>query len=73
MSSRHYTSHANWRALDSAYDGYETTLMRMRDSGNYDKSEVRSIQRKMKDVRKKIYEQSGGHNRAVSSMENWNP
>lgn len=72
-SSTKKASHANWRALDSAYDGYETTLMRMRDSRNYDKSEVRSIQRKMKDIRKKIYEQSGGHNRAVSSMENWNP
>lgn len=66
-------SHANWRALDSSYDGYESTLMRMRDFGNYDKSEVKSIQRKMKDIREKIYKQSGGHNRAVSPMENWNP
>lgn len=65
-------NHANWKALDRAYGGYEDQLIRMKSSGNYDKQEVRNIQRKMKDIRKKIYEQSG-HNRAISSMENWTP
>jgi hypothetical protein len=35
--------------------------------------EVRSIQRKMKEIREKIATQSGGHQRAVSQWENWNP
>lgn len=66
-------NHANWRALDNAYSGYEDQLIRMKSSGNYDKQEVKNIQRKMRDIRDKIYKQSGGHQRAVSSMESWNP
>ena len=65
-------NHANWKALDNAYGNYETQLIKMKSSGNYDKQDVKNIQSKMKDIRKKIKEQSG-HDRAVSSMENWNP
>lgn len=78
-SSKHDSStsskanHANWKALDRAYEGDETLLMKMKDSGNYNKDEVRRIQKRMKETREKIYKQSGGHQRAVSSMENWNP
>ncbi len=67
-------SYANWSALDRAYGGYEDQLIRMKDSGNYDKQEVRNIQNKMKDIRAKILKQSGGsHQRAASPMESWNP
>lgn len=72
-SSNSKASLGNWRALDRAYSGYEDQLMRMKSSGNYDKQEVRDIQNKMKDIRDKIYKQSGGHQRAASSIESWNP
>ena len=45
----------------------------MSNSSNIDKQEVRSIQRKMRDIREKIRVQSGGHQRATSQWENWNP
>ena len=72
-SSKTKANHANWRSLDRSYSGYEDQLIKMKSSGNYNASEVRSIQRKMKEIRQKIYEQSGGHQRAVSPMESWNP
>lgn len=65
-------NHANWRSLDNSYNGYESQLIRISNSSNIDKQEVKRIQGKMKEIRKKIYEQSG-HNRAVSQWENWNP
>ena len=65
-------SSANWSALERAYSGYEDQLIKMKSSGNYDKQEVKNIQNKMKETRRKIMEQSG-HNRAASSMETWNP
>ena len=71
-NSKQKNNHANWRTLDRAYGGFEDQLIKMKSSGNYDKQEVKNIQKKMKDIRKKIYEQSG-HDRAVSPMETWNP
>lgn len=71
-SNNNKVNHANWKSLDNSYNGYENQLMRMHSSGSIDKNEVRSIQNKMKDIRKKIYEQSG-HQRAVSQWESWNP
>lgn len=62
----------NWRRLEQAYDGYETQLIKMESSGNIDRQEIRNIQKKMKELRVKIYEQSG-HQRAISTWENWNP
>lgn len=66
-------NHANWSSLERSYSGYESQLIRMSNSANIDKQEVRSIQRKMKEIREKIAKQSGGHQRAVSQWENWNP
>ena len=66
-------NHANWSSLERSYDSYESQLIRMSNSSNIDKQEVRSIQRKMKEIREKISKQSGGHQRAVSQWENWNP
>lgn len=66
-------NHANWSSLERSYDNYESQLIRMSNSSNIDKQEVRSIQRKMKEIREKISKQSGGHTRAVSQWENWNP
>lgn len=67
------SNHANWRSLEQSYSNYESQLIRMSNSSNIDKQEVRSIQRKMRDIREKIRVQSGGHQRAVSQWENWNP
>ena len=67
------SNHANWRSLDQSYSNYESQLIRISNSSNIDKQEVRSIQRKMRDIREKIRVQSGGHQRAVSQWENWNP
>lgn len=64
---------ANWKSLDKAYGGYENQLIRMKNSGDYDIQEVRNIQSKMKDIRAKIRQQSGGYERAVSPLETWNP
>lgn len=66
-------NNTNWRRLEQAYDGYETQLIKMSNSSKIDKQEVRQIQRKMKDIREKIRTQSGGHQRAVSQWETWNP
>lgn len=63
---------ASWKGYERAYDGYETQLIKMKSSGDYDRREVQDIQSKMRDIRKKIKEVSG-HDRAASSMENWNP
>lgn len=71
-NSKQKVNHANWKMLDRAYGGYEDQLIKMKSSGNYDKQEVKNIQKKMTYIRKKIYEQSG-HDRAVSSMETWSP
>lgn len=65
-------NHANWTALERAYSGDESLLMKMKSSGNYDKQEVRRIQQRMKSTRQKIKEQSG-HDRQQSPMESWNP
>lgn len=65
-------NHTNWKSLDNAYNGYESQLIKMSTSGVINKSEVRSIQNKMKEIRDKIYQQSG-HQRAVSQWENWKP
>ena len=65
-------NHANWKALDRAYEGYENQLRNMQSSGNINEQEVKNIQQKMREIRKKIKEQSG-HNRAISSFESWNP
>jgi len=65
-------NHANWKSLDNSYNGYEDQLIRIQSSGSINKQEVRNIQNKMKEIRKKIFEQSG-HQRAVSKWENWNP
>ena len=76
MSSKNSSSksnHANWRSLEQSYSNYESQLIRMSNSSNIDKQEVRSIQRKMRDIREKIRVQSGGHQRATSQWENWNP
>ena len=67
------SNHANWRSLEQSYSNYESQLIRMSNSSNIDKQEVRSIQRKMRDIREKIRVQSGGHQRATSQWENWNP
>jgi hypothetical protein len=67
------SNHANWRSLEQSYSNCESQLIRMSNSSNIDKQEVRSIQRKMRDIREKIRVQSGGHQRAVSQWENWNP
>lgn len=72
VSNTSKVNHANWKSLDNSYNGYENQLIRMHSSGSYNKQEVRTIQSKMKDIRRKIYEQSG-HQRAVSQWENWNP
>lgn len=66
-------NHANWSSLERSYDSYESQLIRISNSSNIDKQEVRSIQRKMKEIREKISKQSGGHKRAISQWENWNP
>lgn len=66
-------NHANWSSLEKSYSNYESQLIRISNSSNIDKQEVRSIQKKMKEIREKIYKQSGGHQRAVSQWENWNP
>ncbi len=65
-------NHSNWKALDSAYGEYENHLIQMKGSGNVDRQEVKNIQRKMKDIRRKIKEQSG-HDRNASPLESWNP
>lgn len=65
-------NHANWKSLDNSYNGYESQLIRMSNSSSINKQEVRNIQKKMKEIRQKIYQQSG-HQRAVSQWENWNP
>lgn len=66
-------NHANWQSLEKSYSGYESTLIRMSNSSDIDKQEVRRIQNKMREIREKIRVQSGGHQRAVSQWENWNP
>ena len=66
-------NHANWSSLERSYDNYESQLIRMSNSSNIDKQEVRSIQKKMKEIREKILKQSGGHQRTVSQWESWNP
>lgn len=66
-------NHANWHSLEKSYSGYESTLIRMSNSSDIDKQEVRRIQKKMREIREKIRIQSGGHQRAVSQWENWNP
>lgn len=66
-------NHANWTALENAYLGDESLLSKMKISGNYDKQEVKRIQRRMKETREKIYKQSGGHQRSISPLEEWNP
>ena len=65
-------NHSNWHSLENAYSNYESQLIKMKSDGGYDKQEVKNIQRKMKDTRAKIKEQSG-HDRAISPLENWNP
>ena len=66
-------NHANWSSLERSYSSYESQLIRLSNSTPVDKQEVRSIQRKMREIREKIATQSGGHQRAVSQWENWNP
>ena len=66
-------SYANWKSLDVSYGDYEEQLIKMKTYGNYNVDEVRRIQKEMKELRGKIYKQSGGHVRAVSPMETWNP
>ena len=67
------SNHANWSSLERSYSNYESQLIRISNSSNINKQEVRSIQKKMKEIREKIYKQSGGHQRAISQWENWNP
>lgn len=64
---------ANWKTLDRAYGGYEDQLIQMKSSGAYDKQGVRNIQSKMREIRAIIKKQSGGHERAISPLETWNP
>ena len=66
-------NHANWSSLERSYSNYESQLIRMSNTSNIDLQEVRSIQKKMRDIREKIKVQSGGHERAVSQWENWTP
>lgn len=64
-------NHVNWKRLDSAYGGCETQLIKMKSSGIYDEQDKKRLQNKMKEIRQKIYEQSGGYQRPVSPLENW--
>lgn len=59
-------------SLSRSYDDYESQLARMKSSGNYSIDEVRSIQKKMKEVRER-YNKESGRSRSISSYETWNP
>lgn len=55
-----------------SYGNYESQLAKMKSSGNYQVSEVRDIQRKMKEVREK-YNKASDRTMSISPYETWNP
>ena len=59
-------------SYDRSYGNYESQLAKMKSSGNYQVSEVKDIQRKMKEIREK-YNKASGRTRSISPYETWNP